>query len=251
MSRTEQADARPRYALIDTARGVGIGLMIVYHFSWDLTFFGLADFRIFTDPWWIWFANVIVIIILSVMGVTQVMARRRGLTATAFFRRLGLIAAAAGAVSLATYWMDPATYVFFGILHHIALASVIMAGAIFLPSPALVLLAALILAAPGFLAQAAFAADWLLWVGLSPVPPASVDYVPLIPWLAVPLLGVVGGRWMFRDGPAPAALVWRPAHPSLRLIRLAGRHSLALYLLHQPILYGGLYLFMGIFGPGS
>ncbi len=245
---TEPADARPRYALIDAARGVAIALMIVYHFSWDLTFFGLAGFRIFTDPWWIWFANVIVIIILSVMGVTQVMARRRGLTRVAYFRRLGLIAAAAGAVSLATYWMDPATHVFFGILHHIVLASVILAGAIFLPSPALVLLAALILAAPGFLDHAAFAADWLLWVGLSPAPPVSVDYVPLIPWLAVPLLGVVAGRWMFRDGSAPAALAWKPAHPILKLIRLAGRHSLALYLLHQPILYGGLYLFIGILG---
>ncbi len=247
----ESADARPRYALIDTARGVAIALMIVYHFSWDLTFFGLAGFRIFTDPWWIWFANVIVIIILGVMGVTQVMARRRGLTAKAFFRRLGLIVASAGAVSLATQWMDPGSYVFFGILHHIALASVIMAGAIFLPSAALVLLAALILAAPWFLAHPAFAADWLLWVGLSPVPPASVDYVPLAPWLAVPLLGVVAGRRMFRDGSAPAALAWRPAHPILKLIRLAGRHSLALYLLHQPILYGGLYLFMGMIGRGG
>ena len=111
--RTEQVDARPRYALIDTVRGVGILLMIVYHFSWDLTFFGLADFQVFTDPWWIWFANVIVIIILGVMGVTQVMARRRGLTATAFFRRLGLIAAAAAAVSPASLWMDPASSVLF------------------------------------------------------------------------------------------------------------------------------------------
>lgn len=248
MSRTESDDLRPRYALIDAARGVAIALMVVYHFSWDLTFFGLADFRVFTDPWWIWFANVIVIIILGVMGVTQVMARRRGLTATAFFRRLGLIAAAAAAVSLATLWMDPASYVFFGILHHIALASVILAGAQFLPSWALVALAAVILAAPGNLASPAFAADWLLWVGLSPVPPASVDYVPLAPWLAVPLLGVVAGRRMFRDGSASAGLAWRPAHPILKLLRLAGRHSLALYLLHQPILYGGLYLYMKTIG---
>ena len=83
MSRTESDDLRPRYALIDAARGVAIALMVVYHFSWDLTFFGLADFRVFTDPWWIWFANVIVFIILGTMGVTQVMARRRGLTARA------------------------------------------------------------------------------------------------------------------------------------------------------------------------
>ena len=247
---TELADARPRYALIDAARGVAIALMIVYHFSWDLTFFGLASFRVFTDPGWIWFANAIVIIILGVMGVAQVMARRRGLTVMAGFRRLGLVAACAGAVSLATYWMDPGSYVFFGILHHIALASVLMAGAVFLPSPALIVLAALIVAAPGFLAHPVFAADWLLWVGLAPVAPTSVDYVPLAPWFGVALLGVVAGRWMFHGDRAPAAFAWEPAHPLTKLLRQAGRHSLALYLLHQPILYGGLYLLMGIMGPG-
>ena len=247
---TELADARPRYALIDAARGVAIVLMIVYHFSWDLTFFGLASFRVFTDPWWIGFATVIVIVILAVMGISQVMARRRGLTVMASFRRLGLVAASAGAVSLATFWMDPGTFVFFGILHHIALASILIAGALFLPSPALVVLAALTLAAPRFLAHPVFAADWLLWVGLAPAPPASVDYVPLAPWFAVPLLGVVAGRWMFQGDSDPAALGWRPAHPLTKLLRLAGRHSLALYLLHQPILYGGLYLLMGIIGRG-
>ena len=244
----ESAVARPRYALIDAARGVPMLLMIVYHFSWDLTVFGLANFRIFSDPLWIWFAYVIAALILVTMGVTQVMARKRGLTAKAFFRRLGLIVASAGVVSLATHWMDSGSYVFFGILHHIALASVVMAGAVLLPSPALVLLAMLILAAPGFLSHPAFATDWLLWVGLSPVPPASVDYVPLLPWFAFPLLGVVAGRWMFRYGSVPALLKWRPAHPLAKLLRLAGRHSLALYLLHQPILYGGLYLFLVIIG---
>ncbi len=245
---TDSVDPRPRYALIDAARGVAIVLMIVYHFSWDLTFFGLADFRVFTDPWWVWFAYVIVIIILGVMGITQVMARRRGLTLKAVFRRFGLIAASAGAVSLATYWMDPGSYVYFGILHHIALASVIIAGAIYMASPILVVLAVGILAAPEFLAHPYFAADWLLWVGLAPVTPQSVDYVPLVPWLSVPLLGVVAGRWMFREGSVPAALGWRPVHPLAKLIRLTGRHSLAFYLIHQPVLYGGLYLVMGLIG---
>jgi uncharacterized membrane protein len=176
---TELADARPQYARIDAVRGVAIVLMIVYHFSWNLTFLELASFRVFTDPWWIGFATVIVIIILGVMGVSQVMSRRRGLTALVTFRRLGLIAVSAEAVSLATYWMDPGSCVFFGILHHIALASALIAGALFLPSPALVVLVALFLAASKFLAHPAYAADWLLWVGLAPVTPPSVDYVPL------------------------------------------------------------------------
>lgn len=237
-----------RYAALDAARGVAIVLMIIYHFSWDLTYFKIASFGIFTDPWWIWFARIIVIIILGVMGISQVMARRRPLDARIFFRRFGLIAASALAVSLTTYWMDPGSYVYFGILHHIALAAVIIAGAIVLPSAALVVLAAAILAAPGYLAHPAFSADWLLWLGLSPETPFSVDYVPLVPWFAAPLLGIVAGRWIFQSAAAQAALAWQPAHPAAIILRLAGRHSLAIYLLHQPLLYGGLYLFVNVIG---
>ena len=108
---------------------------------------------------------MIVTIILGVMGASQLMSRRRGLE---------LIAVSAEAVSLATYWMAPGRCVFFGILHHIALANALIAGALFLLSPALVILVTFFLAASEFLAHlayAAYAADWLLWVGLALVTP--------------------------------------------------------------------------------
>ena len=241
---------RPRYALIDTVRGVAILLMFVYHFSWDLTFFGFAQFQIFSNPYWIWFAKIIASIILFVMGVSQVMARRRGLTPKAYFRRLGFIAACAGVVSLTTYQIDPATYVFFGILHHVALASVILAALIYLPTSALIVLATLCVVAPNFLASPIFSADWLLWTGLSTSQPVSVDFVPLVPWFSVLLLGVVLGRLMFSDGTVPKLFMWQPSNPLTRLVCLAGRYSLLLYMIHQPFLFGGLYLFVALFGAG-
>jgi uncharacterized membrane protein len=244
-----QASARQsRYAIFDVIRGTAILMMIVYHFSWDLTFFGLADFQIFTDPWWIWFANVIVIMILGVMGVSQVMARQRSFKITVFARRFAKIASAAAAVSLATWFMDPGTYVFFGILHHIAVASVLIAGAILLPSVVLIALAAVILAAPFYFVHEIFSPDWMLWLGLSPSAAAAVDYVPLAPWFAVPVLGIVVGRWFFLRGFAAALLAWNPQGPLMRTVRFAGRHSLAVYLIHQPVLYGGLYVVMLLSG---
>jgi len=231
-----------RYALIDIVRGTAILLMIVYHFSWDLTFFGLADFQIFTDPGWIWFANIIVIMILGVMGVSQVMARRKPFTLNVFIRRFAMIASGAAAVSVATWWIDPGTYIFFGILHHITIASILLAGAVLLPTMLLLTLALIVFAAQWFLVHEIFAADWLLWLGLSPSPAASVDYVPLAPWFAVPLLGVVLGRWVFASPAASGLLAWQANNRLWRGVRFAGRHSLAIYLIHQPVLYGGLYI---------
>ncbi len=242
---------RPRYASIDMARGVAILLMFVYHFSWDLTFFGYASFQLFTDPWWILFARFIVAIILLVMGMAQIMVRDRGpgLNWQIFIRRLAIVALCAGLVSAVTYLIDAGSYIFFGILHHIVLASILLLGAVLLPTPALIALAVFCFAAPwllvdsGFLDGSLFSTPWLLWAGLAPSPPPSVDYVPLVPWFGIPLAGVILGRLMVHGGHGAALLAWHPSHPLALLVRWVGRRSLLLYMIHQPILFGGLYAF--------
>lgn len=243
------AAARPRYALLDVARGGALLLMFIYHFSWDLTFFRMADFQIFSDWKWIWFAKFIASIILFVMGIASVMARRRnpgGLDPAAFLRRLAIIAAAAGLVSAATFIVDARSYIFFGILHHIAVASVILLLVHRLPGALVAILAALIALAPEYLRFDFFNADYLMWLGLYTEAPGSVDYVPLLPWLALPLAGVLAGRALFRGDAVPAILTWAPDNPVSKAVHFLGRHSLVVYLIHQPILFGSLYAFVWV-----
>jgi uncharacterized membrane protein len=232
---------------LDVARGGALLLMFVYHFSWDLTFFRMADFQIFSDWKWIWFAKFIASIILFVMGIASVMARRRnpgGLDPAVFLRRLAIIAVAAGLVSAATFIVDAGSYIFFGILHHIAAASVILLAVHRLPIAGILALAAMVAVAPEFLRSDAFNADYLMWLGLYTEAPGSVDYVPLLPWLALPLAGVAGGRILLRGEAVPAMLAWAPADPLSKAVHYLGRHSLVVYLIHQPILFGGLYAFV-------
>lgn len=231
-----------RYPIVDMARGFAIGLMMIYHFSWDLTFFGYADFRIFEDPLWLAFSWSIAAIILFVMGFSQILSRRRGLTAGSFVRRLTLIAGSAAMVSVATYLMDPGSFVFFGILHNIALTSALFLVLLRLGTMPLAFLAVLALAAPSLIAGPVFSESWLLWLGLHVAPPLAVDYVPLLPWLGITLAGVVAGRLTFRGGEGPSLFGYQPANPAACLLRLMGRHSLAIYLIHQPILFGAVYL---------
>ena len=63
---------------------------------------------------------------------------------------------------------------------------------------------------------------------------ASADYFPLLPWGFLFLLGVFLGEEL---GPAPPAGLLHPHFPPLAWL---GRHSLAIYLLHQPVLVWGL-----------
>jgi uncharacterized membrane protein len=117
-------------------------------------------------------------------------------------------------------------------------------GLAFLRLPALVTLAvaAFVAAAPYFLRSEIFDYPALWWVGLSSVNPRSNDYVPLFPWFSAILAGLavakIAGRagWLDRLGRLSLP---RWSWP----LQWAGRHSLAVYLIHQPVLIGSLWLF--------
>ncbi len=234
-----------RYAIIDTLRGVAIWLMFIYHFSWDLTYFGFADFQVTTDPYWLWFARFIAGTILLVMGISQAIAAERPFNRGIFIKRLVIILACAAGISIATYQMDPNTFIFFGILHHITLASILMLVVIRMQTQNLVLIAAICLIGPLYFTNEIFFVPWLWWVGLSPVTPPTIDYVPLLPWFGVAVTGVLIGRlWFierFTGRPQTGLINWQSGNLVTRLIHLAGKHSLLLYMAHQPLLFGGCY----------
>ncbi len=127
--RAEQARAAAPAALrigaIDGLRGAALCLMIVYHFSFDLNWFGYirADFD--HDAFWLDFRGVIVSAFMLLVGLSLLLARRAGVTPRHFWRRIALIAFCAILVSVASYLTFPQTFITFGILHCIALASVL------------------------------------------------------------------------------------------------------------------------------
>ena len=72
--------------------------------------------------------------------------------------------------------------------------------------------------------------------------------MPFLPWFGVVLLGMFGGTWLFDRQPQAALINWQARKPLPRVLALAGRHSLHIYMLHQPFFLAMLYpvhLFMG------
>jgi uncharacterized membrane protein len=68
--------------------------------------------------------------------------------------------------------------------------------------------------------------------------PVTEDYVPLFPWTGVVLLGIAAGHLLWRHAFAPLAWLARAPAP----LRWLGRHSLVVYMVHQPLLLGALWL---------
>jgi uncharacterized membrane protein len=96
--------------------------------------------------------------------------------------------------------------------------------------------ALLLIVAPRVVATPLFNPPWLIWTGIGTQEPSTLDWRPLLPWGGVLLIGL--GAAMLAPVPFSG---WRANSPGPRALAFAGRHSLALYLIHQPVLLGLLY----------
>ncbi|WP_051340691.1 DUF1624 domain-containing protein [Azospirillum halopraeferens] len=240
--------AAPRVTAIDAARGVAIAAMVIYHLCWDLDHLGFASFDLFGHPAWLAARTAILSSFLLLVGVGLALAGARGVDRRRFLRRLGLLVLAAAAVSAASWMLFPDSPIVFGVLHHIALASVLGLAALRLPTAAVIAAGVLVLALPRLAGPVpAFDAPALRWIGLMSFEPSSNDYVPLIPWFGAVLLGIVLGRLWLRHAPAAAP----PPGGAVGALAWAGRYSLPIYLLHQPVLFGTLWLAAALIVPGD
>ncbi len=233
---TADAAVRPgRILALDLARASALVAMAVYHFVYDLELFGFVPQATAVTGGWRVLAILTAGSFLYLAGVSLWLAQGYGTNWPRFWRRFAKIAAAAALVTAATLAVMPQAFVFFGILHAIAAASLVGMLVLRLPAVALVALAALAIAAPGLARSDLFDPWWLWWTGLQRVPVYAVDYVPLAPWLGPFLLGLATGRAGAAAGLWHRLAGWRG---NARWERLAwpGRHSLAVYLLHQPVL---------------
>ncbi len=236
----------PRLAVVDLARGLALVAMVVYHFSWDLSYFGYVPWNVSFGPEWKLFARAIATSFLVLAGVSLVLAKGAGWKP--YLRRLGLITLSAAAITAATFWMMPDRFIFFGILHAIALFSVL--GLAFLRAPVWLILAAAAVSAglPLVAAGPAFDGRFLAFLGLRSTPPLSNDYVPVFPWFAAYLAGLALGRWIEPRRTAVAKIRLGTGRLG-RAIALPGRHTLAIYLIHQPVLMGALYALTLVLPP--
>ncbi len=238
-----------RYERVDALRGLAMVWMAVFHFCFDLSHFGYwqQDFR--ADPFWTMQRTLIVSLFLLCAGLGQAVAWQRALAWPRFWRRWGQIVGCALLVTASSYWMFPRSFIYFGVLHGMALMLLVArltggwghwlwpAGLLAIASP---WLAAWVLEGPLTGLAQAFNGRALNWLGWVTHKPFTEDYVPLFPWLGVMWWGLACGQWLLAHRASWfASSVPRGAAPLVAL----GRYSLSFYMLHQPAMIGALMLF--------
>lgn len=235
--------ARPRIAAVDIARGVAIVAMIVYHFTWDLAFLGFIDLDPTQSLPWIVFQKLIVGTFVFLTGVSLVLGHLSGIRWGAFWRRFAIILGAALLVTLGTYLFYAETFVYFGVLHAIALFSLMALAFLHAPLALVIGLAVVIIALPLAIQHPLFGEKLWSWIGLWEVPPPTEDLVPIFPWFGVTLAGIAAARWALAGGLAARIAEFKGTSSPSRFLAKMGRWSLVIYVLHQPILIG---ILMGV-----
>jgi uncharacterized membrane protein len=228
-----ESPAHPRLPGLDVLRGIAVLAMIIYHFAWDLRFFNLIETNVVAHPFWAGFARGIAGSFLLIAGVSLALMAATGLDRAKFVRRLGFVAGAAALVTLVTWLAFPQAYVFFGILHCIALSTILAVPFLRVPRAIVLVAAAAVFMLPFVVTHPVFDHPALLWLGLVTALPASNDYVPIFPWFSLFLIGLVIGRSIVSS---PPALLQAAPQGALALLARTGRWSLPIYLVHQPIL---------------
>jgi uncharacterized membrane protein len=236
----KQAERASRIWEIDFLRGLAIILMVGYHLLFDLgEFRGVKRFLGFSTDlgsvaWTVaqyFFAGLFVVL----SGTSSTLSRsnvRRGLK----------LLAVSLFVTVATYIFDPSSVVFFGILQCLAFSMLIYGAAFEKTRPvACAAWGALVIglgaALPIMNKGLAVRFDWLLPFGIHSPSYSSFDYFPLIPWLGIFLVGAALGKSIYAA--KRSLLPWRLPRT---FVNAAGRHSLLIYLVHQPVIMGVLYV---------
>jgi uncharacterized membrane protein len=236
-----RASAATRYPPVDAARGVAILLMFIYHFSFDLNYFGALRIDFNHSPFWLGFRALIVSSFAALVGVGLVLAEMNGFKPRAYFRRLGVIGGCALLASAGSYLMFPDSFIFFGILHFIFVASVLGRAFVRLCWTNLALGVALIVI--GITVRHSFFDQRpLQWFGLMTFKPITEDYVPLLPWFGPVLIGIFLARVAVHRNAWPRIAAYKMQRPLCRVLVFGGRHSLIIYMLHQPVFIGALWV---------
>jgi len=238
-----------RFEQVDALRGLAMLWMTFFHFVFDLNYFGMVKQDFYRDPVWTWQRTFIVSLFLLCAGAGQALAVAQGQSWQRFWRRWGQVAACALLVSLGSWLMYPNSFIYFGVLHGIALMLIVvrltaswgrwlwLLGALAVASK-FIAAYALQASAGAQLAEVMNSPAWN-WIGWISAKPITEDYVPLFPWLGVMWWGMAGTQWMLVHQPSWLSVKPQGIHRALVLL---GRWSLSYYMLHQPILLGSLML---------
>ena len=212
---------------LDSLRATALVMMLVLNFVTDLNHFGIMNTET-GDQWW-WMARIAASLFVGISGVSYFLAHRLEYDFTKTSGRTQRLIFWAFVITIITYIFEPSAYVRFGVLHLLALASIVAFPVARKPEFALGIGLILLIIPLSSNSN-------LVWLGLRETGFVAVDYFPLNPWLGIFFIGLALASRIYPEGKPLTEIQW----PEKWL--WFGRNTLTIYVIHQPILIGLLIL---------
>lgn len=247
-----------RFGELDVLRGLALVGMILYHLLFDLQWLGWLNIELSGWEWkGLQTLTAGTFLVLVGMGlylkIQRLALQPRSYQIWALVGRAGCVGMWAGVITLVSQWWLPEWPIVFGVLHCIAAATLLCIPLLMVRDswywPRLLwglMIGGIV--GGGIVAQYRVTTWWWVWLGLRPVAFATLDYFPLLPWLSCVVLGLIIANWLYpygQRGPVANTLLKKMAERGQRLQWL-GRHSLIVYLVHQPLILAGLWVIKSV-----
>jgi uncharacterized membrane protein len=227
-----------RFWEIDFLRGIAIILMIIFNYSFALSYLHIYTINGEFLYWYI-FPRFIGGIFIFIAGISLTLMQgqikdKKEIHKKIFLRGLrifgyGLL------ITLITYLTFPEAFIIFGILHFIGIS--IILGSLFLKFKKFNFFLGLLIIILGlYIQNFRFDFSWLLWLGFIPKDYYTFDYFPILPWFGVSLLGLFFGNLLYKNGKRRFKIRDLSNISVIRFLAFIGRKSLVIYLAHQPLL---------------
>ncbi len=238
-----------RFWEIDFLRGIAIIMMVLYHLIYNLSYFVGYNIKA-NSGFWLYFARTTATTFIFLVGVSLVISFSKANKSFINEKRLfpkylirGLKIFSWGLIiTLVTWFFLREGCVVFGILHLIGI-SIILAYPFLKLRYENLLIGLLCIFLGTYLKGFVFNFYWLVWLGFRPTQFYSVDYFPLLPWFGVVLIGIFFGNLLYPDYSRKFHLHDFSDFYIIKLFCFLGKHSLFIYLIHQPLIIVFLYLF--------
>jgi len=223
-----------RFWEIDILRGIAVILMVIFNYSFALSYLKIYTFN---GGWlyWFLFPRLVATMFICIAGLSLTLLYNQTKSYKRIFSRGLKIFCLGILITVITFLTFPQAFIVFGILHLIGLS--IILGSPFLKFRKLNLFLGLSIIALGIYLQSfRFDFSWLLWLGFIPNNFYTFDYFPILPWFGVTLLGIFFGNFFYNYGKRQFKIRERSDSIIVKKLSFLGRHSLIIYLIHQPIL---------------
>lgn len=219
---------------LDFFRGIALLLMIFFHLIFDLA--DIYGYKInYESGTYHYIGRTAVILFIIISGISSTLSKNNIKRGTEIF-------AFALLITLVTHFAGQGLEVKFGILHFMGISMIIYPLLAKIKSPYLTVLGVIIVVLGNYFSHITTTKDYFFILNLTSSSFYSSDYYPLLPWIGLYILGILLGRHVYRE--KKSIFQWRMKD---NLVMMAGRNTLLVYLLHQPVLLALLFIIFKIF----